>query len=86
MIFVRLEVHYEDGYSSTPYTFCTKCRQMFYMGNHGLFCSACGHKLDKINKEPLIFSINKKDNPDFNEHNLEDVCRYLRSHIDWDKF
>ena len=46
MIFVRLEVHDEDGYSSTPFTFCTKCRQMFYMGNYGSFCSACGHKLE----------------------------------------
>ena len=43
MKFIRLQIHDETGYSSTPYLFCTKCKGFIMNGNFR-FCPWCRHK------------------------------------------
>ena len=82
MIFVRLEVHDEKGYESTPFCCCTKCHRTFYM-YHPRFCPGCGHELVRKNKEPQIITVDKREDPSFNEWSCTDVDKFLKEKIDW---
>ena len=70
MIFARLFVQRKDGYESTPFLFCSKCKAYLFKSEFR-FCPWCGHKLKPTSKVQLI------------ETNGDEVTEQFRNQLDF---
>ena len=78
MVFARLEQVMPGSTLSEPFLFCKKCKT--YFTNPGNYCSCCGHKFGKHNKQPIMITVNVD-----REMGRKEAVEYVRKNIDWNK-
>ena len=77
---IRLEIHDEKGYSSTPYLFCSRCKS-FVVNEQFRFCPWCGWEF--TNKHVDIVSIDKTE---LTEKGLDykNIIEYAKGKVKWE--
>ena len=79
MRFIRLQIRDENGYSSDPYLFCSKCKA-FILNGEFRFCPWCGHKF--VKKPVEIMDVDQSELTE-NEINFRNIVDYIRERVNW---
>ena len=80
MKFIRLQIHSDDGDSSEPYLFCSKCRS-FIMNGQFRFCPWCGHHF--LNNPVELIDVDQSELSE-NGINFRNIVDFVKERAKWE--